>query len=865
MSSKANFNGHNNRSTTNGSAPHHDTQVLAPYDPATVVRFLEMLQHGSVDGITEIRIFPKAVKIKVNGRATYVGKTVAGYYEPDQYAKAAEDIAPFDGKAQIYVTLNPVKRDLLARGANRLETAAERTTSDEDILCRLWLPVDADPVRPSGISATDWELQAARERSAGIAVEFESYGAQVVPGMSGNGGHTLVRLPDLPNTPETTKAVVDILKTLSDTYSDDVVDIDTNVSNAARIWKVYGTLATKGDNIEERPHRRAVIEFPETPPRPFDLSAFPLPEIEAPTPTHHHTNGSNTNGTSPNGAKYVAKVVESARAKVLAAGDGHRHNMRLKQATLLGGFIHTGHIDEASIMDALGDNFGPDEAKARQAILDGIKNGAAKPLEIPPLKPRAEYRAPQVPADEEASDIPVVTLGYPLTDTGNAERFISQFGENFLYSKALGFHIWNGTCWAPDETDKVCEWGKKTVRRIYFEAGQADDDDRPKIAAWAKTSESLPRRKALIETVSTDGPKIHPDKFDSNPWLFGVQNGTLDLQTGQLRAPDRADFITKSAPVIYDPSATCPRFIQFLSAVLKGDLETAEFLQRFFGYTLTGSTREQCFLILYGGGSNGKSTLLNVLRWLLGSYCKQTKPDTLMQKKFGDGIPNDVAMLRGARMATAIETNEGRQFDEAKIKEMTGGDPVSARFFRKEFFEFVPEFKLYLATNHKPRIIGDDAGIWRRVRLVPFDVHFWNPDKQGESGPEHLRADKTLGDALRDELPGILNWALEGCLNWQRDGLPEPKSVADATAEYRTESDPLETFLSERCFCAEHCETPNAQLYKEFSEWAQREDENELSQKAFTARMRLKGFENTRGTGGLRKWKGVGLVDMGAR
>ncbi len=476
-----------------------------------------------------------------------------------------------------------------------------------------------------------------------------------------------------------------------------------------------------------------------------------------------------------------------------------------------------------------------------------------------------EYRAPQETATEETSEIPTLKLGYPLTDTGNAERFISQFGENFLYSKALGFHVWNGTCWAPDETDKVFEWSKKAVRRIYIEAAHADDDDRPKIAAWAKTSESLPRRNALIETVSKDGPKVHPDKFDSNPWLFGVQNGTLDLQTGQLHAPNRADFITKTAPVIYDPSATCPRFIQFLSAILNGDIETAEFLQRFFGYTLTGCTREQCFLILYGGGSNGKSTLLNVLRWLLGSYCKQTKPDTLMQRKFGDGIPNDVAMLRAARAATAIETNEGRQFDEAKIKEMTGGDPVTARFFRKEFFEFVPEFKLYLATNHKPRIIGDDAGIWRRVRLVPFNVHFWNPDKQGESGPEHLRADKTLGDALRDELPGILNWALEGCLNWQRDGLPEPKSVADATAEYRTESDPLETFLSERCFCAEHCETPNAQLYKEFSEWAQREDENELSQKAFTARMRIKGFENTRGTGGLRKWKGVGLLEMGTR
>ena len=560
-------------------------------------------------------------------------------------------------------------------------------------------------------------------------------------------------------------------------------------------------------------------------------------------------------------AKYVAKVVENARAKMEAAAEGEKHGVRLSQARLLGGFIHTGHISEKDIVDALAVNITGDEKNALKAIRDGIEYGKDKPLKVPPMKPRAEHHSPQILADENGQFL-TLQMGYPLTDTGNAERFISQFGENFLFSKALGFYIWIGTCWTPDETDQIFEWGKKTVRRIYTEATHVGDEERPKIAAWAKTSESLPRRNAMIETVSKDGPKVHPDKFDSNPWLFGVKNGTIDLQTGQLRPPERTDFITKTAPIIYDPLAICPRFIQFLRAVLNGDMETAEFLQRFVGYTLTGSTREQCFLIFHGGGSNGKTTLLNVLRWLLGTYCKQTKPDTLMQKKFGESVPNDVAMLRGARMVTAIETNEGRQFDEAKIKEMTGGDSVTARFFRKEFFEFVPEFKLYLATNHKPRIIGDDAGIWRRVRLVPFDVHFWNPDKKGESGPEHLRADKTLADALRDELPGILNWALQGCISWQRDGLPEPKSVADATAEYRTESDPLEAFLSERCLCAGHYETANAQLYKEFSEWAQREDENELSQKAFTARMKFKGFENTRGTGGLRKWKGVGLLDM---
>jgi putative DNA primase/helicase len=598
------------------------------------------------------------------------------------------------------------------------------------------------------------------------------------------------------------------------------------------------------------------------------LSAIKPKREPAPVSPITH-NGTTKNGT---GGAYVRAALlgklNDSRAKMEAAQDGEKHGVRFDLARLLGGFVHYGHFNESDIENALGVNFGPSEANARKTIRDGIRDGVASPLNIEVPTPKVttsstRFAAQETESSNGDSESATVQLGYALTDTGNAERYISQHGENFLHSKALGFHTWNAQCWAPDETDQVFEWGKKTVRRIYQEAAHADDDARPKIAKWAHASESLPRRNAMIEIAAKDGPKVLPEDFDRDQFLFNVQNGTLDLRTGILLRHDRAALITKCAPVKYDPKATCPRFIQFLAAILNGDEETAIFLQRFFGYTLTGSTREQCFLILYGDGSNGKSTLLNVLRWLLGTYCKQTKPDTLMQKKFGDGIPNDVAMLRGARMVTAIETNEGRQFDEAKIKEMTGGDPVSARFFRKEFFEFVPEFKLYLATNHKPRIIGDDAGIWRRVRLVPFNVSFWNPDKQGETGPEHLRADKTLGDALREELPGILNWALQGCLDWQRDGLPEPRSVADATEEYRAESDPLETFLAERCYRAEHCTTPNAILFEEFSKWAEREDENELSQKVFTARMKLKGFENSRGTGGLRRWKGVGLLSMG--
>jgi P4 family phage/plasmid primase-like protien len=521
-----------------------------------------------------------------------------------------------------------------------------------------------------------------------------------------------------------------------------------------------------------------------------------------------------------------------------------------------------------------GEKQGPDDFLQNSGTFEELQSYVITKPSAPRETPKAPTAPdPQKVADEQAQATPdedtfKITLGYPLTDTGNAERFISQHGARVLYSKALGWHLYKNGVWEKDETDLVFEMGKRTVRGIYQEASAAPDDKRIKIGEWAKTSESLTRRSAMIETAGKDGPKAKVDDFDRDGWLFNVQNGTFDLRTGEFREHRRADLITKMAPVTYDAKASCPHFIEFLAAILdapndyEAALELVIFLQRFFGYTLTGSTREQCFIILHGDGSNGKSTLLNVLRALLGDYCKQTKPDTLMQKKFGEGISNDVAMLRGARMVTAIETNEGRQLDEAKIKEMTGGDPVTARFLRKEFFTFTPEYKIFLATNHKPQIQGMDNGIWRRVRLVPFDVQFWNAAK-GETGPAHLEADKELEDKLKGELPGILNWAVQGCMDWQRYGLPAPKRVIDATAEYRVEQDPLETFLSERCYRTEACKVTNGDLTDAYAKWAKTEDQPALSHRAFFGRMKQKGFEQKRGTGGVKWWLGLGLLLTG--
>jgi putative DNA primase/helicase len=276
----------------------------------------------------------------------------------------------------------------------------------------------------------------------------------------------------------------------------------------------------------------------------------------------------------------------------------------------------------------------------------------------------------------------------------------------------------------------------------------------------------------------SQGYPVIPEHLDQDPWLFNVENGTIDLKTGELRPHERGALITKLAPVQYDREAECPTWWKFLMRIFNGNLALIEFLQKAVGYALTGSTREQCLFFLHGLGANGKSTLLEIIHTLLGDYAHRTSSETFLIKKSG-GIPNDVAALRGARLVGAVEVESGRRLAEVLIKEMTGGDRISARFLHAEWFDFKPEFKIFLAANHKPVIRGTDHAIWRRIHLIPFNVQIPKPEQ-----------DRDLPEKLKAELPGILNWALEGCQMWQLYGLEPPAEVQAATQDYREEMDP---------------------------------------------------------------------------
>ena len=478
----------------------------------------------------------------------------------------------------------------------------------------------------------------------------------------------------------------------------------------------------------------------------------------------------------------------------------------------------------------------------------------------PPLEQgEVESIARSVSKYEPAAEPGKATGGENLTDWGNARRLVALHGEDLRFCYPWSrWLVWDGICWGMDDTGEVQRRAKNTVATIYTEAGRAlDDDARKAIGKHAIRSESDNRLRAMTNLAQSEPTiPVLPGELDGDRWLLNLQNGTLDLHTATLEPHRRTDLITKLAPVRYDPGARCPMWLAFLDRIMAGNPDLIAFLQRAVGYALTGDTSERCLFILHGSGANGKSTFLNVVSALLGEdYAQQTPTDTLLTKPWGNTIPNDVARLRGARLVTAQETEEGRRLAESLVKQMTGGDKLTARFLRAEFFEFVPNFKIFLATNHKPEIRGTDKAIWDRIRLIPFDVTI----------PEHEQ-DKHLAEKLQGELAGILCWALDGCLAWQRDGLGEPAEVKRATAGYRAEMDVVESFIEDCCHLSPMAVASKGALYDAYCKWCEQSGEAPLSKRLFGARIRERGFgDERRGEARTRHWTGIGLLDTDTR
>jgi len=423
--------------------------------------------------------------------------------------------------------------------------------------------------------------------------------------------------------------------------------------------------------------------------------------------------------------------------------------------------------------------------------------------------------------EEELARIIESVIGYrpgqpqerslPQTDAGNSELFAGLHGERTRYDHRRGaWLLWESHCWRPDEDGGIYRLAIAAARRRYLAALEiADLEKRNAESRFAIKSEDHPRLSAMLRLAACQPPiATSGSEWNREPMLMAVGNGVLDLEQARLREGRPEEMIDRRSPVAFEPAAVCRRWERFLGEVFCGDEELIDWLWRVAGYLLSGQTSEQCLFLCYGTGANGKSKLLNVLRALLGEYAFNA-PFSTFESNSRSQIPNDLAALVDRRLVTSSETNEHSQLNEARLKMLTGSDPVTARFLNREFFSYVPVAKFLLAFNHKPRIRDYTRGFWRRIRLIPFEARF-----EGEND------EKDLEEKLLAELPGILAWAVRGCLEWQQRGLEAPARVRAATEDYRADSDPLAEFIEARLRAEEGARLRAAEGHAAYLDWA---------------------------------------------
>lgn len=416
-----------------------------------------------------------------------------------------------------------------------------------------------------------------------------------------------------------------------------------------------------------------------------------------------------------------------------------------------------------------------------------------------------------------------------LTDVGNSEFFVSNNSNQFFFCPQYGkFFFWDNILgvWRLDDSGEIVRLAKQSLEHMMEICSKIEDEDvHDYFKKHILASESKLHINAMID-LSKCEVAVKAEHLDNEPYLFKCANGTVHLQTGELIPDEKKHLITKLSPVEYLPDVKAPTWERFLNDIFDGDTDVISFVQRASGYSLTGETKEQCFFFNYGTGANGKSTFLNTILSIVGDYGRQTDPDLLVVK--GDSThPTGLTDLQGIRFASSIEVEEGRRFAEVIIKQLTGGDTITARKMHQDFFSFRPTHKIWLAANHKPNIRGTDHAIWRRVRLIPFEVTFAAEEQ-----------DHDLPEKLKTEYPGILRWLVEGAVAWYANGLQPPGRVIEATGEYRKEMDTLANFVSAKCILNPVASTTQSELYACYKKWAEEVGEYCFSSKMFTLKFR---------------------------
>jgi putative DNA primase/helicase len=425
------------------------------------------------------------------------------------------------------------------------------------------------------------------------------------------------------------------------------------------------------------------------------------------------------------------------------------------------------------------------------------------------------------------------------TDAGNALLFVELFKMNIRYvERWKRWLVWDGNRWLETSDVGMVPLARAATEHMFDWSSRMADEARGALRKHALSSQQEQRLRAMLNIAKGETViRIEPDRLDADPLLLGCPTGTLDLRTGKMLAPRREDFVTKRIAVDYDALAECPNFLRFIYWAMKGDHATIEHLQRVAGYLLTGSVREEKLIALFGGGANGKTTLVMTLFSLLGDYAAKGRKDLLLQSQGEKGAASpDVAALQGKRLVVVSETDAGCLLAEAQVKEITSNEPIAARRLHADPVNFIPTHKTVLMTNHRPFVRGTDDGIWRRLNIIGFGAKISDAEKD----PDFLK------NKLLPELPGILAWAVQGCLRWQRDGLRPSEAVQQTIDTYRSEMDFVGQWIEERCDLDTTAFESNSTLYCDYSTWAKREQHPVLGPRTFGESLRERGFARER-------------------
>lgn len=746
----------------------------------------------------------------------------AGFFN-DMSALARSAIERSGRDDGIYITINPVHPGLLSRlPANRVHQVGNGdSTSDRDVVARRHLLIDIDPVRPANISSNDAEHQTALELARYMQADLAKAGwPEPIFADSGNGAHLIYGI-DLPR--DDGKLVERVLSQLSRRYSTAALKIDEKVFNPARISKIYGTLTRKGQSTPDRPHRVArICSAPDVlapVPRSLLDSIAPL-VTQVPRPLHRPT------GQRFDLEAFIAEHLPGAEAEPWTGGEHGERKWILKPCPFNSAHdrgeahivqMHSGAISAGCKHDSC--NWTWQDLRGRFA-----------PARLESWTKRSDRTAPST-----QPKAPSDPTRYRLTQLGNAERFVDTYVSNLRYvGNWKSWLSWDGKRWKRDHLGSEAEAAKAIIEQLFVEAGSAreeadriiaqhadiltvannperakpaaqaraqaretkeylqatESDDRANtLMAWAMQSSTAHAVRSMVE-LARSNPRLaaKPEDFDRDAWLINCQNGTVDLRTGELRPHCQDDMLTRIADVEYDPESSCVEWEKFLTQIMP-DENMRDWLQRFAGYCLTGLIIEQMLAFFLGVGGNGKNVWTDTMLTIMGDYAATAAPDLLVLKN-NDEHPTGFADLQGRRLVVVSEIDHGRKWAESTIKRLTGDKYVKARFMRENFFSFENTLKFCIMANSRPEVRETNRGIWRRMRVVPFDVII--PEEKQDTG---------LLDKLKTEHAGVFAWAVRGCIDWRVNKLPSPIKIARATKQYEEDQDVIRQWVSERCFC----------------------------------------------------------------